>query len=93
MLFMVKMTVHTPAHLSEEAFTAIKVKEKTYAQDLQKQGIWRDIWRIVGQYANISIFEVKDNTHLHDILSNLPLFPFMSIEITPLTQHPSKVTS
>jgi muconolactone D-isomerase len=91
MLFMVKMTVHQPTHLSEAEFNAIKVSEKAYAQDLQKTGVWRELWRIVGQYANISIFEVKDNAHLHDILSNLPLFPFMSLDITPLTQHPSKV--
>ena len=28
---------------------------------------------------------------LHDTLSQLPLFPFMKISVTPLAQHPSSI--
>jgi muconolactone D-isomerase len=49
------------------------------------------IWRCVGQYSNLSIFDVRDNERLHEILWNLPLFPYMDIEITPLAQHPSAI--
>ena len=63
MLFKVEMTVIPPAHLSEEEFNAIKVKEKNYAEGLQEEGIWVHLWRVAGQYANVSIFEVKDNQH------------------------------
>ena len=45
----------------------------------------------MGQYSNISIFDVKDNERLHEILWGLPLFPYMSIEVTPLATHPSDV--
>ena len=40
MLFKVEMTVIPPAHLSEEEFNAIKLKEKNYAEGLQEEGIW-----------------------------------------------------
>ncbi len=30
---------------------------------------------IVGQYSNLSVFDVADNGELHDILWGLPLFP------------------
>ena len=64
MLFKVEMTVIPPAHLSEDEFNAIKLKEKNYAQELQKSGIWLHLWRVAGLYANVSIFEVKDKNKI-----------------------------
>jgi muconolactone D-isomerase len=46
-------------------------------------------WRVVGQYSNLSIFDVETNDELHDLLSGLPLYPYMQIEVTPLSAHPS----
>ena len=51
----------------------------------------RQLWRVAGQYSNISIFDVADHDELHAILSTLPLFPFMAIQVTPLARHPSAV--
>jgi muconolactone delta-isomerase len=36
-----------------------------------RQGKWRHIWRITGQYSNISIFDVESNEELHNILQHL----------------------
>jgi muconolactone D-isomerase len=91
MLFHVTMDVKIPRDLPAEERTEILAREKAYSQDLQRQGKWRHIWRIAGQYANVSIFDVQDNAELHDILSGLPLFPFMEIEVTPLLRHPSAI--
>jgi muconolactone D-isomerase len=63
-----------------------------YSQKLQHAGKWPHIWRLVGQYSNLSILDVEDNEELHDILSNLPLFPHMAIEVTALVRHPSDIT-
>lgn len=52
---------------------------------------WRHIWRVVGHYANISIFDVESPTELHAILNGLPLFPYMTIEVNALCPHPSSV--
>ncbi|MDK7178466.1 muconolactone Delta-isomerase family protein, partial [Micrococcus luteus] len=38
-----------------------------------------------------SVFDVESNDELHDILSKLPLFPFMEIKVTPLAKHPSAI--
>lgn len=91
MLFHVTMDVKIPRDLPAEERAEIIAREKAYSQDLQRQGKWRHIWRIAGQYANVSIFDVRDNAELHDILSGLPLFPFMEIEVTPLLRHPSAI--
>ncbi|RDL53023.1 Muconolactone Delta-isomerase [Ensifer sp. M14] len=91
MLFHVRMDVNIPGDLPQTELADVIAREKAYSQDLQKSGKWRHIWRIVGQYANYSVFDVKDNAELHEILSGLPLFKFMDIEVTPLVRHPSAV--
>jgi len=47
------------------------------------------LWRVVGRYSNISVFDVDSPDELHDILWTLPLFPYMQVQVTPLAQHPS----
>lgn len=91
MLFMVHMIVDIPDTIPADEAARIKADEKQYSQDLQRSGKWPHIWRIVGEYANISIFDVESNDELHDILSKLPLFPFMTIHVTPLAKHPSAI--
>lgn len=91
MLFHVTMDVRIPRDLPADERTDIVAREKAYSQDLQRQGTWRHIWRIAGQYSNVSIFDVDGNDELHAILSGLPLFPFMDIKVTPLLRHPSAI--
>jgi muconolactone D-isomerase len=91
MLFHVRMDVNIPANLPADTVDAIKAREKAYSQELQRSGKWRHIWRLAGEYANYSIFEVESNAELHDILTGLPLFPYMKISVTPLCRHPSSV--
>ena len=59
MLFHVRMDVNIPRDLPVEQANEIKAVEKAYSQELQRQGKWRHIWRITGQYSNISIFDVE----------------------------------
>lgn len=89
MLFAVRMDVTIPQDMDAQAKGELLAREKAYSQDLQRKGEWQSIWRCVGEYANISIFEVTGNERLHEILWGLPLFPFMKMDITPLAAHPS----
>lgn len=91
MLFQVRMDVMIPRDLPEQEVNDIKAVEKAYSQELQRQGKWRHIWRISGQYSNISIFDVESNEELHNILQGLPLYPFMKIEVMALNRHPSSI--
>lgn len=91
MLYMVQMQVNVPPGLPAAEFDAIKAREKAYAQDLQRSGQWRHLWRVVGEYANVSIFDVAGNDELHQLLAGLPLFPYMTLKVTPLAQHPSAI--
>jgi len=91
MLFAVRMDVAIPIDLDPAERTELLMREKAYSQKLQRTGKWCHIWRLVGQYANLSIFDVEDNEELHTILWNLPLFAYMTIDVTPLACHPSEV--
>ena len=91
MLFLVRMDVNIPRDLPLEQANEIKAREKAYSQDLQRDGRWKSIWRVVGEYANYSIFDVASNDELHQLLQGLPLVPFMKISVTPLAQHPSAI--
>lgn len=91
MLFQVRMDVHLPVSMPTDQANQIKSVEKAYSQELQRQGKWRHIWRITGQYSNISIFDVESNEELHTILQGLPLYLYMKIEVMALNRHPSSV--
>jgi muconolactone D-isomerase len=88
---MAEMEVRLPADMPAEQADEIKAREKAYSQELQRDGRWRHIWRVAGRYANVSIFDVGSVDELHDLLSGLPLFPYMDIRVTALARHPSAI--
>ena len=91
MLFKVEMDVNVPQGFDPDRFEQLKALEKERFQELQRAGTWRHIWRVVGHYSNVSIFDVESNAQLHDIVTGLPLYPFMDISVTPLCRHPSSL--
>lgn len=91
MLFHVHMIVSPPLGMEKLAFEKLRNAEKARAQELMREGKWRHLWRIAGKYENYSIFDVIDASELHDILTSLPFFPFMKMEVTALCRHPSSI--
>jgi len=91
MLFHVRMNVNLPPAMLPDQAAALKQTEKELAQRLQQEGKWRHLWRIAGQYANVSVFDVASVDELHTLLTSLPLFPYMQIEVMPLCRHPSSI--
>lgn len=66
-----------------------QAQEKEYSGNLQRQGTMKGIWRVVGEYSNYSIYDVRDNDELHAVLSGFPMYPYMKIKVTPLADHPN----
>jgi muconolactone D-isomerase len=93
MLFAVRMDVDIPASLDPATREDLVAREKSYCRELQESGTWLHIWRVVGRYANISVFDAESNQELHDLLWRLPLFPYMTVSVTPLAQHPSDLAA
>jgi muconolactone D-isomerase len=91
MLYLVHMQVELPRNMPPQELDELKAREKAYSQAWQKQGSWQHLWRVAGEYANYSVFNVESNDRLHELLSGLPLFPYLRIKVTPLAQHPSSI--
>jgi muconolactone D-isomerase len=93
MLFHVRMDVAIPRDLDPAERDELVATEKARALELQRAGIWVHLWRVVGQYSNISVFDVGSTDELHEILWTLPLFPFMQVQVTALARHPSELAA
>lgn len=91
MLFMVEMEVVKPHDVDPDRFAREVAEEKARAAELQRSGTWRHLWRVAGQYSNVSIFDVESPAALHDIMLSLPLFPYMNTTVTALCRHPSSI--
>ena len=91
MLFHVKITVRIPHSADPERIKLLGAQEHERARELQQQDKWVHLWRVAGQYANISVFNVESPAELHEVLNSLPLYPFMEIEVTALCHHPGSL--
>jgi muconolactone D-isomerase len=91
MLFHVSIAVRIPHDADHEKIKQLSAEEHKRANELQLQHKWIHLWRVAGKYANISIFDVEGPAELHDILSSLPLYPFMEVEVNALCHHPGSL--
>jgi len=91
MLFHVRMNLRIPHDADTRKIKQLGEQEHERAQQLQQLGKWLHLWRVAGQYANISVFEVESPAELHEIVSSLPLYPFMEIDVTALCRHPGSL--
>jgi muconolactone D-isomerase len=89
MLFMAQMEIRIPPEMPPEQVADIRARETAYAQAMQREGRWPHLWRVAGRSANVSVLDVESVDELHELLSGLPLFPYMDIRVTPLARHPS----
>jgi muconolactone D-isomerase len=91
MLFHARIEVRIPHDVNAEALADLNAREHERARELQIQGKWKHLWRVAGKYANISIFDVESAEELHSILTSLPLYPYMAIEVAALCHHPGSL--
>lgn len=88
MEFLVEADIRLPLELEPAARQSLLEAEALYGAARRDRGDLIRIWRVPGRTANIAIWRAADATALHDLLSGLPLFRFMSITVRPLALHP-----
>jgi muconolactone D-isomerase len=93
MLFMARMETRLPHDFDEAVVADLMQREKERVLELQGQGRWLYIWRVAGRRANVSVLDVASVDELHGILSSLPLYPFLDIELTALGTHPASLAA
>jgi muconolactone D-isomerase len=87
MQFMVKIVVRLPGDWPPEKLAEINKNETARSMQFVKEGKLKRIFRIVGQRANFSIWEVESPEALHATLTSLPLHPYMDVNVTPIMKH------
>ena len=88
MRFMLRIEVKLPGWMSDAEKEDLRRREHDRAHELIAAGRLLRIWRIVGRIANVSIWQAPTLEALHDMLAALPMFPYMTIDVTPLIDHP-----
>lgn len=91
MIYVVEMDVKIPESWSEDKIQDYITREKETSQGWQKSGKWIYLWRVAGKYSNISVIEAESPDELHQIISSLPLFPYMNIKVTSVCKHPNAI--
>lgn len=87
MKFLVQIQVDLPDRLGAAERAELLEAEGVRGRELKAAGSIVDIWRVPGRLANVGIWSAADPTELHEALTSLPVFPYTSIEVTPLARH------
>jgi muconolactone D-isomerase len=86
--FLIDITVRLPAELPDGRRLELTRAERDRGRELLDIGVIRDIWRIPGALRNVAIWQAKDATELHALLTSLPLHRYSEVDVTPLALHP-----
>jgi muconolactone D-isomerase len=86
--FLVDIAVRIPADLEAGRREELIAAERVRGRELVDGGVIRHIWRIPGALRNVSVWRAADATQLHALLTSLPSYPYATITVTPLAEHP-----
>jgi muconolactone delta-isomerase len=75
----------TPGRAVEET----EAREAERAEELAGQGHLRRLWALPGRGRSLGLWQAASPAELQAILRSLPLDPWMTVQTTPLTPHPS----
>jgi len=85
--FLVAIEINLPPDLGDERRRSLLEAEAVRGRALAQAGILRAIWRVPGRLANRAVWSAPDATALHEVLSSLPLWPYMDVAVTALARH------
>lgn len=76
------------SRLTEQEHGELVVEERKRAAELAAGGTLVRMWRVPGRRENWGLWRAADPTELHEVLSGLPFWPFMDLDVHPLAAHP-----
>jgi muconolactone D-isomerase len=86
--FLVRIDVRLPGKLTDAERAELLEAELERGRELVDAGVIWAIWRIPGALRNVGVWEAADATELHEHLTSLPVFRWVTAEVTPLADHP-----
>jgi len=86
--FLVRIDIDT-GDLETSDVDRLRAAEAARAAELASSGTLIALWRVPGRWANIGVWSAANRSTLDQVLSSLPLHPYMSITVEQLDEHPS----
>ena len=87
--FLTMFTISVPAGTPAQAVDETEAREARRAKELAGQGHLLRLWRLPGPSRALGLWNAGNPAELQAMLRSLPLDPWMTVETTPLSRHPS----
>jgi len=87
--FLTTFTAAIPAGTPGQAVAGTEAREAERTHELAGQGHLVRLWVLPGQGRALGLWRARDAAEMQAILESLPLYAWMIVQTTPLTQHPS----
>jgi muconolactone delta-isomerase len=87
--FLTTFTVAVPASTASETVDPTTQREADRARELAGQGYLERLWTLPGPDCSMGLWQAPDSVGMNAMLASLPLYAWTSVQITPLTPHPS----
>lgn len=92
MQFLVEITVNLPDELSapdSPRGNELRAAELERGLELRRTGVIAGIWRRPGEgLRNVGVWNAENEDALREVIRSLPLGPWITAEVTPLSEHP-----
>lgn len=88
MEFLININITWPEGMGDQEIQEISIAERQRAAELTQLGVLVRMWRVPGRRENWGLWRASDATEMHEIISSLPVWPFMQVQVIPLAEHP-----
>jgi muconolactone delta-isomerase len=87
--FLTTFTISIPEGTPAGAVEDTEAREAQRAKELAGRGHLLRLWMLPGQGRALGLWRARDAEQMQAMVKSLPLDPWMTTQITPLTPHPS----
>jgi muconolactone delta-isomerase len=87
--FLTTFAIAVPEGTPGQTVTDAEAREAARAKELAGQGQLRRLWKLPGRGRALGLWQADGPAEMQAILRSLPLDPWMTVQTTPLTPHPS----
>jgi muconolactone delta-isomerase len=87
--FLTTFTTTIPESTPAQTVADTKAREAERAYELAGQGHLQRLWLLPGEGRSLGLWRAQDAAEMQAMLKSLPLDPWMTVQTTPLTPHPS----
>ena len=89
MEFLITFTLAIPPGTAAQAVEDAEAREAERTHDLAGQGHLLRVWTLPGAGRALGLYQAGDAAQMQAILESLPMSPWLIVDTTPLSPHPS----